>query len=249
MAFTAFRNTANSGSMTLENRTDDAIHTYKKKFPYRLHQLIDQAETDGYSHIISWLPGQNAFKVHLPKDFADHILPMYFATKTYKSFQRNLNLWGFTVVPKGEKRGVLSHPLFLKGKPELCRLMRRSRSQMNREGQTPIAPSMAKAILKAPPASPPLPTPLAALQPSLQSLMFTLSSQLKDHSSVPNLNVLRALQLSMHAPFLEIQNQILASQQGNIVQNNFQAFFDLIGMLHMMDQASKINRSAMPHRF
>ena len=120
---------------------------------------------------------------------------------------------------------------------------------MNREGQTPIAPSMAKAILKAPPASPPLPTPLAALQPSLQSLMFTLSSQLKDHSSVPNLNVLRALQLSMHAPFLEIQNQILASQQGNILQNNFQAFFDLIGMLHMMDQASKINRSAMPHRF
>jgi hypothetical protein len=65
----------------------------RARFPDKLHRLLDDCTDDSQlSLIVSWM-GQRAFKVHQPKQFAASILPTYFATTTYKSFQRNLNLW------------------------------------------------------------------------------------------------------------------------------------------------------------
>jgi len=52
-------------------------------------------------------------------------MPSFFGTQSFKTFQRNLNLWGFTRVSKGPQKDVCSHPLFLKGFPAVCQSMKR----------------------------------------------------------------------------------------------------------------------------
>jgi len=47
------------------------------------------------------------------------------ATKQWKTFQRNLNLWGYQRVSKGPQKDVVSHPLFVRGYPVLSTQMRR----------------------------------------------------------------------------------------------------------------------------
>jgi hypothetical protein len=49
------------------------------------------------------------------------IMPKYFSSNKYKSFQRNLNLWGFETAQKG----VICHKFFVRNKPDLCNQMTR----------------------------------------------------------------------------------------------------------------------------
>eukprot|EP00529_Nitzschia_sp_RCC80_P001867 CAMPEP_0113495582 /NCGR_PEP_ID=MMETSP0014_2-20120614/29683_1 /TAXON_ID=2857 /ORGANISM="Nitzschia sp." /LENGTH=882 /DNA_ID=CAMNT_0000389483 /DNA_START=156 /DNA_END=2804 /DNA_ORIENTATION=+ /assembly_acc=CAM_ASM_000159 len=99
-----------------QNSNNHGGNTNSKRlqFPDKLHRLLKDAERDGNQHIVSWTT-RRAFKVHDSKEFSAKILPRHFATTTYKSFQRNLNLWGFTCIAKGENRGVCYHPYFIRG--------------------------------------------------------------------------------------------------------------------------------------
>jgi hypothetical protein len=64
-------------------------------FPYRMYDLLEAAEQDGFEEIISWLPDGKAFKIHSRLAFETKVLPVYFPTMTsYKSFRRQLNLYG-----------------------------------------------------------------------------------------------------------------------------------------------------------
>ena len=72
----------------------------------KLHELLNKAEESGNDHIVSWLPGGKAFKVHKKIEFTNIILPTLFNATKYKSFQRNLNLWGFDTITEG-KSGIL----------------------------------------------------------------------------------------------------------------------------------------------
>eukprot|EP00934_Nitzschia_sp_Nitz4_P004524 Nitzschia sp. Nitz4//scaffold117_size69655//13594//14419//NITZ4_006016-RA/size69655-processed-gene-0.100-mRNA-1//-1//CDS//3329533627//4514//frame0 len=99
-------------------------------FPYRLHEMLDDCERDGKSHIVSWLPNGKAFKVHIVAEFVESILPDYFKQSKYKSYQRQLNLWGFErVTANGPEKGAYFHKNFIKGKPALCRFLRRQRAR------------------------------------------------------------------------------------------------------------------------
>jgi hypothetical protein len=64
-------------------------------FPWRLHDMLNDAETQSYEHIVSWQNGDEGFKVHDPKVFVQSIMPKYFNQTQYKSFQRQLNIYGF----------------------------------------------------------------------------------------------------------------------------------------------------------
>ena len=68
-----------------------------------MHELLTKAEESGDDHIVSWLPGGKAFKVHKKVEFTNTILPTLFNATKYKSFQRNLNLWGFDTITEGMK--------------------------------------------------------------------------------------------------------------------------------------------------
>lgn len=99
------------------------------QFPWKLHEMLRLAEQNNKSDIISWLNGGNiggigvGFKVHKKDRFCSEIMPGYFASQKYKTFQRSLNLWGFESVAKGEERGACYHKFFVKGRPELCHNM------------------------------------------------------------------------------------------------------------------------------
>lgn len=94
-------------------------------FPLKMHQLLQEAENRGESHIISWLPDGRSFKVHDKKTFTNQIMPNFFGSSKLKTFQRNLNLWGFKTVSKGPQKGACSHSSFLQGLPDLCANMKR----------------------------------------------------------------------------------------------------------------------------
>ena len=58
------------------------------QFPWRLHELLSEAEEKGFGSVISWLPNQNAFKVLNKIKFTNEVLPAYFNATKYKRFQR-----------------------------------------------------------------------------------------------------------------------------------------------------------------
>lgn len=95
-------------------------------FPLKLYDMLERVERDGYAHIISWQPHGRCFVVHRPDDFRD-LLPKYFKLSKVASFQRQLNLYGFTRISSGADRNGYYHERFLRGKPFLIEYMARAK--------------------------------------------------------------------------------------------------------------------------
>lgn len=114
----------------------------KFQFPFKLHQLLDDAAKEGNEHIVSWLPHGKAFKVHSKKEFENEILPRYYsATTKYRSFSRQLSIYGFKRMKEGSSNttscaakdhGAYCHPLMSRGNQELCKLMVREKIKNDR---------------------------------------------------------------------------------------------------------------------
>lgn len=99
-------------------------------FPWKLYQLLENAEQFGFQSIVSWQPDGNAFKVHDQIEFVRIILKTYFNQTQYKSFQRQINMYGFrrvTNAKQGAERGSYIREYFIRGEPEKCRCMIRNR--------------------------------------------------------------------------------------------------------------------------
>lgn len=96
-------------------------------FPIKLHQMLDEIENKGLGYIVSWQPHGRAFVVHKPKEFVETILPAYFKQTKLGSFQRQLNLYGFTRITSGKDKGGYYHELFLRNKPFLTDRMIRKK--------------------------------------------------------------------------------------------------------------------------
>jgi hypothetical protein len=96
-------------------------------FPVKLHSMLDAIERDGYAHVVSWQPHGRCFVVHKPKEFVNHIMPKYFKQSKMASFQRQLNLYGFSRLTSGLDKGGYYHELFLRGKVSLAYKINRMR--------------------------------------------------------------------------------------------------------------------------
>jgi hypothetical protein len=96
-------------------------------FPWKLHQMLEDAETEGTTSIVSWLSDNKSFKVHKQEDFVGQIMPRYFDQTKYKSFQRQLNMWCFQRITGGPNWGAYGHELFIRHGTSLCFEMKRIR--------------------------------------------------------------------------------------------------------------------------
>lgn len=97
-------------------------------FPMVLHNILDDAESEGYSDAISWQPHGRAFLVHNQDKFVSEVMPRFFRQTRFSSFQRQLSLYGFLrLTRKGPDSGAYYNEYFLRGKPFLCRRMSRTR--------------------------------------------------------------------------------------------------------------------------
>mmetsp|Transcript_26633 Transcript_26633/g.26874 ORF Transcript_26633/g.26874 Transcript_26633/m.26874 type:complete len:350 (+) Transcript_26633:84-1133(+) len=95
--------------------------TLNPTFPQKLFFLMDLECRD----IIAWLPHGLAFKVMDYKRFSEETIPKYFRHTKLTSFQRQLNLYGFRRVTKGEDQGAYFHPKFQRGRADLVAEIRR----------------------------------------------------------------------------------------------------------------------------
>jgi hypothetical protein len=94
-------------------------------FPEKLHRMLCEVEESIDNVIVSFFPHGRAFAVHNPARFVSDVLPKYFRQSRLSSFQRQLNLYGFTRITQGPDAGGYYHELFLRGRPNLCVHMRR----------------------------------------------------------------------------------------------------------------------------
>jgi hypothetical protein len=83
--------------------TTPANKEVPEAFPFRLYDMLEDAERKGFDHIVAWLPNGDGFRVYRFDDFVNEILPLYFNQQTrYKSFQRQLNMYEFkTLMGRG----------------------------------------------------------------------------------------------------------------------------------------------------
>jgi hypothetical protein len=93
------------------------------QFPWKLHHILDQAAENDYEDIASWQAGGSSFKVHQPAEFASKVMPLYFKQGKYKSFQRQLYLYGFVRIETGPHKGGYTHKCFIRNQRGLCRLL------------------------------------------------------------------------------------------------------------------------------
>lgn len=96
-------------------------------FPWKLHIMLDAMCEAGDKSIVCWQPHGRAFMVHKPKDFVQEVMPHFFNQTKYASFQRQLNLYGFSRLTHGPDKGAYYHNCFIRGKRHLCKGMIRQK--------------------------------------------------------------------------------------------------------------------------
>jgi hypothetical protein len=122
-------------SLFLKNLNLSKIKNYKRpskttrqrvpSFPVKLYRMLEEVQRQGNENMVSWHPDGRSFRVHNPKKFVEAVLPMHFKQTKYKSFQRQLNFYGFQRVPSGPLEGSYGHPNFVRGNEELCKDIKR----------------------------------------------------------------------------------------------------------------------------
>lgn len=110
---------------------------YVVPFPWRLHQMLEEIEKAGEDNIVSWLQDGMHFQVHNPQLFVQHTIPKFFKQKSYKSFQRQLHLYGFQRVLEGPNRGAYFHESFLKENRKLSLEISRIKAPKRRRPPVP----------------------------------------------------------------------------------------------------------------
>eukprot|EP00934_Nitzschia_sp_Nitz4_P006219 Nitzschia sp. Nitz4//scaffold15_size197535//54633//55754//NITZ4_001568-RA/size197535-processed-gene-0.292-mRNA-1//-1//CDS//3329537685//6209//frame0 len=113
---------------TISTRSASMASRWKQtaQFPWRLHQMLEDAVANDFANIVSWLPDQQTFRVHEVDAFTEDVLHLYFQQTQYKSFQRQLNLWGFErITENGPRHGGYTREHFIRGNASLCSMMKR----------------------------------------------------------------------------------------------------------------------------
>jgi len=110
-------------------------NTHSQHFPTNLHVLLDEAAEKGthYSHnIVTWCSQGKAFQIHDQGAFVQSpLLAKHFGetNQAFDSFLLQLQAYDFHYC---DKSGVVSHPLFIRGRRSLCfRMSQRKSATMN----------------------------------------------------------------------------------------------------------------------
>lgn len=108
-------------------------------FPLKLHELLNDAEQLGHSHVICWCPDGQSFRINDPKALVP-ILHKYFRQTKYKSLLRQLQGYNFKRVTGGINKGYVSHPLFRRGMRSMCSQMKRKQNKASANASTNASP-------------------------------------------------------------------------------------------------------------
>jgi hypothetical protein len=101
-----------------------------------LDHIANTAEGKVHEPSITWLQDGTSFLIVDVRLFTERTLPVYFNSIKYKSFMRQLHMYGFQRFTAGRResqevpnatsnKGVYFHPAFIRGNPSLCKEMKR----------------------------------------------------------------------------------------------------------------------------
>lgn len=112
------------------------------KFPCKLHKMLMDVEQEGNTSIVSWHPDGRCFRIHEPEEFVEQILPRYFKKSKYRSFQRQLNLYGFHRITalKPFWESCYLHPDFSRDDETGCRKINRPLRRKGGQEATSTSP-------------------------------------------------------------------------------------------------------------
>ena len=113
-----------------------SVSTKRKgcSFPMKLFKILWDAD-QGHHHrdVIAWLPDGKAFKIYSERKFRDHIMGRYFTQTNFKSFTRQLYLYGFLKMSSPDPdTGVFYHPRFIRSDPQGCVTIKRNQFEGDR---------------------------------------------------------------------------------------------------------------------
>jgi HSF-type DNA-binding len=114
--------------MVRKSRKNKQSETTVDNYVLRVHDMLEEAESQKFADIVSWQNHGRAFKIHSPEKFYEEILPKYFHCKQ-SSFVRWLRAWGFVRLIEGPDRGAYFHRYFVRGTTSLIK--NKTRSQMH----------------------------------------------------------------------------------------------------------------------
>jgi len=99
------------------------ISALNAPFPIKLYVMMHSTMLD--TNAITWINDGKAFKIIDPELFASKVVPRYFKHAKLTSFQRQLNLYGFRRITKGEDQGAYCHTKFVQNRHDLLDGIRR----------------------------------------------------------------------------------------------------------------------------
>ena len=110
-------------------------------FPKKLHaMLLEINPIRTYTEVISWSCDGASFVIKQPKEFTDFLLPRYFRTNKFSSFQRQLNAYGFVrsnLYSDQDGMHIYHHKLFHRDHPDrLPSITRRNPLTQKRAAKT-----------------------------------------------------------------------------------------------------------------
>jgi hypothetical protein len=97
--------------------------------------MLEGVAANGHEDVISWQPHGKAFRVHKPPEFATRVMACYFKQTQYKSFQRQLHIYGFRrITGKGMlDNGAYYHEQFIRGQKHGSLRMIRDKIKCNKK--------------------------------------------------------------------------------------------------------------------
>jgi HSF-type DNA-binding len=95
------------------------------RFPEKLYDMLNRAESQKFAHIASWQPHGRCFIIRKPEVFRSVLVTLMPGTTRWKSFQRQLYMWGFRQLTNGRDSNGYFHECFLRHRPFLLRRMQR----------------------------------------------------------------------------------------------------------------------------
>lgn len=112
-------------------------------FPMEIFTILSVLEDLGLSHICSWKLHGRSFQVHDSEKFVKLILPTFSRPIKMTSFQKQLSLYGFRRILKGDEYDSYYHELFLRWKPFLCNAIVRTKKKGKQSEEERLSKKMA----------------------------------------------------------------------------------------------------------
>lgn len=97
-------------------------------FPFKLYSMLEEAASTRPEHrykVVAWSEDGESFSIYNHEEFMKQFVSRYFKLSKYRSFTRQLNIWGFThLIKRGHDEW--GHRYFIRGRFDLLKEIARN---------------------------------------------------------------------------------------------------------------------------